>query len=457
MSIKDYKTPTDQQAEIAVLSAMLNSEQCLDDALSSIDENYFYYDETKKAFKVIVSLSTDTQPNVQSVLKRMETQREKTLIKRADMSFKGVEAFSAALKDLADTYLKREQYYTAMKILGMTQDTNSHPEEILSVMDAGMSKVFSSDAKDEIIEPEVYATEALEHFREVCQAPEEAYGIRLSIELPNGQVIGFPGIDETILGLHGGDLIFIAAQTGKGKTAVAQNIARIVSIHQKYRTYYENTEMRKLEMAARLAAQLSQVPAKEIMSGRLTGTAQEIQAKKQKVEKAYQKIRDSQLYLSRLPNLTVAKSRGLAKKFRNKYGSLDMLVIDYVGRMNLDTPEFSKLQDYQKLIRVAKKSKELAMELNAPVVLLGQLNDDEQIEGAKAMANECDAVYFFKPLNSKDEDLLRKSFRDEEKAKRVTHKIEKRKVRRDDSDIPIWCHFDKKRQFITEVVPEIRG
>lgn len=84
MSIKDYKTPTDQQAEIAVLSGMLNNEQCLDDALSSIDEDYFYYDETKKAFKVIVSLSTDTQPNVHSVLKRMETQREKTLIRRAE-------------------------------------------------------------------------------------------------------------------------------------------------------------------------------------------------------------------------------------------------------------------------------------------------------------------------------------------------------------------------------------
>jgi replicative DNA helicase len=451
----EYKVPTDQQAEIAVIGGMMNSEQCLDEALSTLDENYFYYDETKKAFQVIVALSTDMQPNANVVAKRMESSKEKALIRQADTTFGGIESFNASLKDTVETYIKRQHYYTAMKVLKMTQDTSVKPDEILSVMDAGMSLAFASDAKDEIIEPQDYANDALDYFHEVYQNPEQAYGIRLSFSLPNGQVIGFPSLDETLLGLHGGDLIFIGAQTGQGKTALAQNISRLVSIHQPHKTYYQNTEMRKREMAARLAAQLSQVPAKEIMSGRLSGTAAEIQKKKANIEKAYRKIAESQLYLSRLPNLTVAKSRGLAKKFLNRYGRLDMLVIDYVGRMNLDTQEFRGLQDWQKLVRVSKISKELAMTLNVPIILLGQLTEEGKVEGARAIMNECDAVYFFEPVDAKDDDLLRKSFRDEPMANAVTHKIEKRKVRRDGSPMPIWCQFKKDVQFITEIVPEI--
>jgi replicative DNA helicase len=454
-SMGETKVPTDQQAEMSVVGAMMNSEEALDEVMSLVEEEFFYYNTTRKTFRLLVDLSTSGRPDLQAVLKRLEDAKERALVRQADQMWNGMKAFRNHLQDLKETYRKRQFYYIAHKTLQMTQETNATAEDISGVMEKGIGTISFEDSREDIIAPKEYAKEGLELFKQRFEKPEESYGIRLSHTLPNGQVVGFPSLDDTFMGLRGGDLILLAAQSGHGKTALAQNLSRIMSVHQTYVTYYENTEMSVDEMRVRLVSQLTQVPATEVLTGRLTGTQIDIQDKYTRVERGFKLLGKSRLYLSRIPMLTPHKSRGLARRFRLKYGKLDALVIDYLGRMELENSQ--GMQEWQMLYEITKQCKTLAVQLNIPVILLSQLTEEGKIEGARKIKNECDGVLFFEKVNEKDdEDELRKSFYDEEKAKRVNYKLVKYKVRRNDNAAPIWCQFHKPTVFINEIVPDKR-
>lgn len=430
-----------------VIGAMMNNEEYLDEVMTIADESFFYYDIPNKAFKIIVELSRTAQPNVEAVLKRINEPKEKTWIRQADETYSGVEAFKLSLKDLTDTYMKRQYYYMASKALFLTQEQTATALDIANVVEKGIGTINFEDSKEDIISPEEYATEGLQKFRERFNNPETAFGMKLSVDLNNGTYTGFPGLDETFMGLRGGDLILIAAKTGHGKTAFAQNLSRILSVHQKYATYYQNTEMSIDEMRVRLVSQLTQVPATEILTGKISGNKDEVTQRVKKIENGYNLLFKSNLYLSRIPNLSPHKSRGLANRFRLKYKNLDCLIIDYIGRMEIDRS--NGMSEWQVLYEIAKQCKTLAVQLNIPVILLSQLNDEEKIEGARKIKNECDGVLLFKKIEEKDSELLKDI--PEFKREKINYKIVKEKVRRNDNTLPIWCEFDKKVQYITEV------
>lgn len=265
-------------------------------------------------------------------------------------------------------------------------------------------------------------------------------GIPLSRE-SNGRLTGFPSFDRCLYGLQPGDLILIAGQSGEGKTALAQNIVTLTSIAQDYYTYYENTEMSAKQMVARFVSQLTGIPFEEIFTGRLTGTAEEIANKRKRIEAAHNRFAQSKIYLSELPSLTPGQSKGLARKFKHKYGRLDVLVIDYVGRMEMDSDMKKGLQEWQVMSRIAKEAKKLAQQLQCAVILLAQLTEEGTLEGARKMINDTDAAFFLERLDEEDR----------EKYPDATHRLRKRKVRRGSTERDILLRFNKPIQRIEEV------
>ena len=92
------------------------------------------------------------------------------------------------------------------------------------------------------------------------------------------------------------------------------------------------------------------------------------------------------------------------------------------------------------------------MELDVPVFMLGQRKQDGDIEGAKKIANECDGVLYFEPINEEyDREAIDGTYLSAEKRRKVNYKITKRKIRRSSNTFPIFCSFDKEKQFINEV------
>lgn len=197
-------------------------------------------------------------------------------------------------------------------------------------------------------------------------------------------------------GYHPEELHIIAAQTGHGKTAFAMNLVRDLAIVTKKKTLYINTEMNACQLDLRWLSILT-APGDITYAALAAGNIGETSA--QCVREALERMANSGFHSVTIPDLTLAKLISTARKFAAQTG-LDVLVVDYIGRM--DTTD-ARLAEWQVLKNAAKRLKTLSQELKIAVIMLAQLNEFDRLEGSKAMKNEADFYGCLRPLKTAEE------------------------------------------------------
>jgi len=133
---------------------------------------------------------------------------------------------------------------------------------------------------------------------------------------------------------------------------------------------------------------LSGIEHERIRSGDINETELSI------ILEGYSRLRESGFYSYPCPNLTPEKTISIARKFKAQK-NIDMMIVDYVGRMDKIDP---KMQEWQMLEQIVKTLKMLAQNLNIVVMCLVQLNPDGSLQGAKRMKNESDLMLKLTPI-----------------------------------------------------------
>ncbi|SDJ20607.1 DnaB-like helicase C-terminal domain-containing protein [Natribacillus halophilus] len=441
------KEPINERAEIAVLGAMMNDERSRYDIISRINTDHFTTDERRAIFERIGYMTDGRRLTAKMVKDQTTETKERRLVETADGAYVDYDHFKRDIEELVENYKLRKMYHIMSH--GLKQvGANTSVDEISDKVSEGLSELIVTDTNRYIVSPEERYSETRMELSERIKNPEISYGLKFSHEEP-GRTIGFPSVDQSILGAKPGDLILVGAETGIGKTALGVNIARLFSVYQDHIGYYANTEMDIQELEARLIAPIAGVTVREFMSGQFEGTGEEIMRKEQRAFNAISDYGDSGLMLSRIPSLNVPKIKALLNQVRMKKKQLDYVVIDYIQRMD-STDHYDA--EHLKLKKIAMRLKEMAVQYNIPVIALAQRNFEGYVEGGKAIRNECDAVFYIEPVKDDDIDYMHKAIQEPSKQKLANYKIVKNKVRRDDNPYPIYVNFDKKRQFINEIM-----
>lgn len=224
-----------------------------------------------------------------------------------------------------------------------------------------------------------------------------------------------------------GHLVIIAAKWGKGKTALALNIAAALAVKQGIPTLYLNTEMSISELALRLYALLGSLPLTSLRAGRadekITNVAEEVKAKNL----------TGKLWLSdHLPWLDLNEVDAMTREYV-AVADIRVLILDYIQKLETG----GNKDRWQALLDISKHLKNLAQELNILVIVLAQLNG-EDLAGARQMAQDADAVFY---LDKRDEPG-------------VTHVLESQKVRHVAQAPPIKLRMDPRTLEIMEVEEE---
>jgi len=435
--------PKSVEHEKVIIAGMMNDEALYYDSIAELDERFFTDKGLKDVFTKLVQLGSVT---ADSLIRNEKNPRQQALIKTVDGEWTNKNDFEFSFQEIKKVFLKRQLYHTLNKTVNRFNEAEY--DELVAGLEQEINQVSTFDNDESIIDPQERAVEAYQEYIDRRVDPDGAKGIPFSITNSKGITVGFPSLDKALNGAYGGDLMMIAAKTGVGKTGFALNLARHFSFHQKYRGYYMNTEMRLVEMESRLLAQIAGVNANEIMYGRLEGTQEEINLKENRITEAFERYKESKLIMSRIPDLPLHKAKGLARQVKSRYEKLDYIIVDYVGRMEIAN---SNMSTWDELYEITKELKELAMILDVPVFMLAQRNHDGNVEGAKKMKNECDAVLYFEPIEAHDEDYIQSNYNPREQDL-INYKIRKEKVRRDDNPYPIYVVYDRAKNFINEVV-----
>ena len=424
--------------ELAAIGKAMLDRDFLEMFLSEFGDDHFSIPETREMFRAMSAIYEQGKfPDASEMRRRYPN--ETTWIQDAIIAGAKTTSIERDMDAMVKTKNRTLFKNMAEGLLNLMNDPYFEPkaaEEVVNMFLPEKYGVMGGKHMVEIAEAVKDASEALE---ERMKAPGQINGVSLSYKATSGAVQGFPSLDEALYGLRPGDFIMFAAKSGDGKTMMAMNLTRIMAHHNKKRVYYLNTEMDLTQMVNRWASQATMIPYSSIERGEIS------LSDKERFDTWASDFSNSPLLVSQISNLSPDSVKALTKMAQRKYGQIDCIIVDYVGRMEVENTK--NMQEYQIMSYIAKKLKTLAQDFGVPVIALAQLNDEGKLEGAKKMKNECDGLFFLRPKAEKVEG--------EDGTKTVQYSdveyfMVKEKVRRGKTGT-VRMEFEKKFQFIREV------
>ncbi|MBI2610279.1 replicative DNA helicase [Candidatus Giovannonibacteria bacterium] len=182
-----------------------------------------------------------------------------------------------------------------------------------------------------------------------------------------GVPTGFRELDNLLAGLQKSDLVIIAARPSIGKTALALDIARNVSVHQNIPVGIFSLEMSTQQLVDRFIAAEAHVDLWKLRTGRLSENSDDFL----RIRDALDRLSKAPLYIDDEASNNILQMRAMARRLQAEHGNLGLLVIDYLQLMQPRTTSDSMVQQ---ITEISRSLKGLARELNVPVLALSQLS-----------------------------------------------------------------------------------
>lgn len=175
---------------------------------------------------------------------------------------------------------------------------------------------------------------------------------------------GFIDLDYKTAGFQPSDLILIAARPSMGKTALVLNIAQHMAFRENVTVAVFSLEMSKEQLVNRLLSLESRVDSQSIRTGNLSDEDWS------KLIEGAGVIGKSNLIIDDTPGISVTALRSKCRKFKMEH-NLGIIIIDYLQLMTGSKRSESRQQE---ISDISRSLKEIARELNVPVVALSQLS-----------------------------------------------------------------------------------
>lgn len=204
--------------------------------------------------------------------------------------------------------------------------------------------------------------------------------MKLSSSGITGIPTGYVDLDLQLTGLHGGELIVLAARPGIGKTSLAMNIAMNIAMKENKAVGIFSLEMPADQLLMRLLASQGRVDMKKLRGGRLSPSDEE------RFQEVAGQLYNAPLYIDDTGALSPFDLRAKARRLKQKNGDLGLIVIDYLQLMH----QKGKVESRQlEVSEISRSLKAMAKELSVPIMALSQLNRKvEERKGGKPMLSD---------------------------------------------------------------------
>jgi replicative DNA helicase len=360
----DYRQPPqDLSAEQSVLGGMLLSKDAIADVLAKLRPDDFYRPNHRTIYDAILHLYGLGEP-ADAVTVGAELDRRgllqriggapylHTLIATVPTAanagyYAGIVAEKALLRRLVEAGTRVVQYgYAGADGADVTEVVDRAQAEIYDVTERRAAEDFVP--LEDLLQPTMDELDAIQS------------GSGLSTGVPTG----FIELDEITNGLHGGQMIIIAARPGVGKSTLALDFLRSCSIKHRMASVIFSLEMSKSEIVMRLLSAEAKIKLADMRSGRMSDDDWTRMARRMS------EISESPLYIDDSPNLTMMEIRAKARRLKQKT-DLKLIVVDYLQLMTSGKKYESRQQEVSDFSRSIKL---MAKELDVPVVAISQLN-----------------------------------------------------------------------------------
>ncbi|HUP04791.1 MAG TPA: replicative DNA helicase [Bryobacteraceae bacterium] len=176
---------------------------------------------------------------------------------------------------------------------------------------------------------------------------------------------GFSKFDEMTGGMHGGDLIILAARPSMGKTALALNIAQHVALKLRQTVAIFSLEMSKESLLTRMLCAVARVDSQKFRGGYLS------QEERRRLGHALNEIAEAPLYIDDTAGLHLMDMHAKLRRLQSEKREPRLVIVDYLQLMEGRGRFENRVQEVSALSRGLKL---LGKELNIPMMVLSQLS-----------------------------------------------------------------------------------
>ena len=354
--------PHDEDAEQAVLGSMLTDNDAVMAAVEVLKEDAFYREDNKIIYQAILNLYSKSEPiDIITLKDELESMDKFEQV--------GGYEYLASLPDKVPTTANVQKYIkiveekailrnlikTANEIISLGYDPT---EEVENIMDSAEKKIFDimqsknqkgySPIKDVLVDT----------FSQL----EVLYNQKQHI---TGVPTGFADLDYKTAGLHGSDLILLAARPAMGKTAFALNIATNAAVRAKVPVAIFSLEMSKEQLVNRVLCGEAMVDSNKVRTGKLD------EQDWAKLASALGPLSESEIYIDDTPGISVMEIRAKCRKLKLEK-NIGLVVIDYLQLIQGSNKRGGSRE--QEISEISRSLKILAKEINVPVIALSQLS-----------------------------------------------------------------------------------
>ncbi|MEQ6896137.1 replicative DNA helicase [Microbacterium sp. KR10-403] len=368
--------PHDLLAEQSALGGMLLSKDAVADVIESLRGTDFYVPKHELIFDAILTLYSHGEPT--DVITVTDE-----LIKTGDLQRAGGADYLHTLTSIVPTAANAGYYASIVSERALLRRLVEAGTRIVQMGYSGQGEALDlvNTAQAEIYG--VTGAEASEDYVPLTVAVDAAVDEIEAAKGRDGQMTGVPTgfheLDELTNGLHGGQMIVVAARPAMGKSTLALDFARAAAIKHNMPAIFFSLEMGRSEIAMRLLSAEGAIPLQNLRKGMLD------QRDWTTVAATRGRINDAPLYIDDSPNMTLVEIRAKCRRLKQRVG-LKMVVIDYLQLMSSGKRVESRQQEVSEFSRALKL---LAKELQVPVIALSQLNrGSEQRQDKKPQVSD---------------------------------------------------------------------
>lgn len=286
-----------------------------------------------------------------------------------------------------EKYVLRKVIQTCTDVVGRVYDYEGEVDLLMDEIEREMLSIRQFESRQKGVGVRELVHEAMASIEDISQNKGAIGGLST----------GFPDLDKYTDGLHGGDMIVIAAFPSVGKTSLTMNIAEHVLLQQHKPVGVFSLEMTAVQLVTRFLCSHARVNLHNVRDGFLA------ESDFPKLVGAAGRISNSAIHFDDTSDLSIYELRARARRMHQEH-KIELFVVDYLQLLNARGGSRKVENRQQEVADISNGIKSMAKELNVPVLALSQLNDDGQLRESRAIGMDADGLWKLKRLKKSDQE-----------------------------------------------------
>lgn len=353
--------PHNDDAEKSVLGSIFLDKEAMYDVMEFLVADDFYSEMHKEIYAAVLEIHKRNIP-VDTITVAEE------LKKRKSLEMVGGRAYIAYLSTIVPSTENAVQYakmvtekaelrkliQAATDIIEKSYQEKMEPDAVLDFAENSIFRIAQDKQKKDFIPLKEILWENINRIDEMSKLEGNITGL----------TTGYIDLDAKTSGLQKSDLIVLAARPSMGKTAFALNIAQQAASKGSAKVMIFSLEMSREQLGQRMLSMESKVDIQKLRSGSVERKDWE------QIHIALDNLSKAEVFIDDTPGISIMEMKNKCRRLKTEKG-LDLVIIDYLQLMNYDGRAESRQQEITALSRALKQ---LARELECPVMVLSQLS-----------------------------------------------------------------------------------